>query len=94
MSVCEYFEYKLEYSPKEGVLTLKVFVSTINELYKRRIVIDMNNKTMNNLVDIRWVRSSYSSVEGGTDGNIFNVLLYSFNFIDSRRMLFRTVLSP
>jgi hypothetical protein len=28
----------------------------------------------NNLVEIRWVFSSYSSVEVETDGNIFNVV--------------------
>ena len=65
---------------KVGVSTLTVFVTLINEVYKRRIDSSMERKMMNNPVDIRWVWSSYSSVEGGTDGNILNVDMYAFNF--------------
>jgi hypothetical protein len=49
---------------------LTVSVTLINEVYNRRIVIDKIHNRKNNLVDKRWVRSSCSFVEGGTDGKI------------------------
>jgi hypothetical protein len=36
-----------------GASTLMVFVTVINDVYKRRIVIDTIKNKMNNLVDIR-----------------------------------------
>jgi hypothetical protein len=59
-----------EYCAKEGASILTVFVTVINEVYKRRIVINKIHKIMNNLVDKRWLQRSCSFVEGGTDGKI------------------------
>jgi hypothetical protein len=65
---------------KVGVSTVIVFVILINEVYKRRIASNMKKIMKNNLVDIRWVSSSYSSVEGNPDRNILSVDMYPFNF--------------
>ncbi len=53
MRVSEYVEYNFEYFAKVGVSTLIVFVTLINEVYRRRIVVERINKSMYNLVDIR-----------------------------------------
>ncbi len=51
MRASEYAEFKYVYSTKEGASTLAVFVTLINEVYKRRIVNDMEKIMMNTLVD-------------------------------------------
>ena len=66
--MCAYLEFKSVYSSKVGASTILVFVFMTNEVYNRRITNDMLKRMMYNLVDIRWVLSSYSSVEGGIDG--------------------------
>jgi hypothetical protein len=71
--VCGYLAYKWKYWSRVGVLTITVLVIAANEVYNRRIVNIRVNKMMNNLVDIFWFWSAYSSVVGGTDGNKLNV---------------------
>ncbi len=73
-NVCEYVEYNCEYCAIVGALILTVCVTLINEVYKRRMPNDEINKKMNILVDIRSFWSWCSSIEGGIDGNTFNVL--------------------
>jgi hypothetical protein len=53
VSVCEYVEFKCAYSAKEGASTRRVFGTLISELYKRRIITDMEKIMMDILVDIR-----------------------------------------
>jgi hypothetical protein len=69
VNVCGYVAYNFEYCARVGLLILTVFVTLSNEVYSSRIVNMMVNKMMNTLVDILSFWSSYSSVEGGTDGN-------------------------
>ncbi len=51
--VLEYIDCNCEYWMREGASTWSVLVIVINEVYKRRIVIDKMNKKMNNRVVIR-----------------------------------------
>jgi hypothetical protein len=89
----EYVESNCEYFAEEGVSTLTIFVTVINELYKIRINSDMAKVTINNLVVIRWVRSSCSSVDGGADEKKLRFRKNSFDFFhnsDARREVLDT----
>jgi hypothetical protein len=83
VNVCEYVEYNCEYWVIVGPLTLTVWVTLINEVYKRRMANDDINKKMNNLVDILSLWSWCSSIEGGIDGNRFRFWRTSFVFFHS-----------
>jgi hypothetical protein len=65
------------YRAKEGASTLMIFITIINELYKRRIASDIMRMRINNLVAIRWVRGWCSLVDGGTDGKKLRLPRYS-----------------
>jgi len=53
VSVLGYDTISCSYCAKVGFSILSVCVRGISELYKVRIINETNNKTMNNLVDIR-----------------------------------------
>lgn len=67
---------------------MTIFVTVFNELYKRRITSDTEKIAINNLVAIRWVCTSCSSIDGGTDGKKFRFRKNALDFLhnsDARR---------
>jgi hypothetical protein len=61
------------------VFSFRIVIISGN-VYTRITVIDAMNKRMNNIVDIRWVRRSYSLINGGADGKMLKFRKYSLKF--------------
>jgi hypothetical protein len=61
------------------VFSFRIVIISGN-VYTRITAIDAMNKRMNNIVDIRWVRRSYLSINGGADGKMLKFRKYSLKF--------------